>query len=75
MRLCYNLEMQIRSTPRGSLERHQPERRPDAAELLQMRRAAWRKQGVLVVQPTDLDNEVERQILINVGTRLYGPRV
>lgn len=39
-----------------------------------MRRAAWKKQGVLVVSLDDAGNDIERQVLVNVATRLYGPR-
>jgi len=50
------------SEPRGSLQRHLPEAAPTEQELFAMRRAAWRRQGIVVVGlPTS-------------ATRLYGRR-
>jgi hypothetical protein len=43
-------------------------------DLLAMRRAAWRKQGVVVLRPEDVQDDWVRQALVNEVTRLYGPR-
>jgi hypothetical protein len=63
----------MRSTPSGSLERLQPELSTTNDELHLMRRAAWRQQGVFVVALADVENDIERQVLLNLATRLYGP--
>ena len=47
---------------------------PTDEDLLAMRRAAWRKQGVLVLRPEDVEDDWIRQALINEATRLYGRR-
>jgi hypothetical protein len=62
------------SEPRGSLERHLPQTPPTEEELLAMRRAAWRRQGIVVIRPADVRDEIIRQALINEATRLYGQR-
>ena len=48
----------MRSAIRGSLERHLPQTPPTEDELFAMRRAAWRKQGIVVIRPTDVRDEV-----------------
>ena len=63
-----------RSYPRGSLERHLPRQAPTEDELHAMRRAAWRKEGVVVIRLTDVEDEWVRQALINEADRLYGRR-
>ena len=60
--------------PRGSLERHLPRTAPTEDDLLAMRRAAWRKQGIVVIRPADVRDEWTRQALVNEATRLYGQR-
>lgn len=64
----------MRSTPRGSLERHLPQAPPSEAEMFAMRRAAWLKQGVIVMRPADIPDAWIRQVLINAATKLYGAR-
>lgn len=64
----------MRSTVRGSLERHLPRSLPTEEELFAMRRAAWRKQGIVVIRPADVGDDWTRQALINEATRLYGRR-
>jgi hypothetical protein len=39
-----------------------------------MRRAAWRKQGIVVIRPADVRDDWARQALVNEATRLYGRR-
>ena len=39
-----------------------------------MRRAAWRKQGIVVLRVADVRDELIRQALVNEATRLYGRR-
>ena len=41
-------------------------------DLLTMRRAAWRQQGVVVLRPEDVHDDWTRQALINEANRLYG---
>ena len=43
-------------------------------DLLAMRRAAWRIQGVVVLRPEDVPDDWTRQALINEANRLYGQR-
>ena len=57
---------------RGSLERHLPRSLPTEDELFAMRRAAWRKQGIVVLRAVDVRDELIRQALVNEATRLYG---
>ena len=64
----------MRSEVRGSLERHLPQTAPTEQELFAMRRAAWRKQGIVVIRPTAIRYEWTRQALVNEATRLYGQR-
>jgi hypothetical protein len=62
------------SEPRGSLERHLPQSAPTEQELFAMRRAAWRRQGIVVIRPGDVRDDWTRQALVNEATRLYGTR-
>ena len=64
----------MHSAVRGSLERHLPRVVPTEQELFAMRRAAWRKQGIAVIRPADVRDELMRQALVNEATRLYGQR-
>jgi hypothetical protein len=64
----------VRSDVRGSLERHLPRSTPSDEELFAMRRAAWRKQGIVVLRVADVRDELIRQALVNEATRLYGQR-
>ena len=43
-------------------------------DLLAMRRAAWRKQGVVMLRPEEVRDDWTRQALINEANRLYGRR-
>ena len=43
-------------------------------DLLAMRRAAWRSQGVVVLRPEDIRDDWTREVLINEANRLYGRR-
>ena len=64
----------MHSQVRGSLERHLPQSAPTEAELFAMRRAAWRRQGIVVIRLADVRDEIIRQALVNEATRLYGKR-
>ena len=64
----------MHSEVRGSLERHLPRSLPTEDELFAMRKAAWRKQGIVVIRPVDVRNDWMRQALVNEATRLYGQR-
>jgi hypothetical protein len=64
----------VRSEVRGSLERHLPRSLPIEDELFAMRRAAWRKQGIVVIRLADVHDEWTSQALINEASRLYGQR-
>jgi hypothetical protein len=43
-------------------------------ELHLMRRAAWRKQGIVVLRPEDIRDGWTRQAVVNEAVRLYGAR-
>jgi hypothetical protein len=62
------------SKPRGSLERHLPRALASEEELFVMRRAAWRKQGIVVINPAEVRDAIIRQALINEAIRMYGQR-
>ena len=62
------------SEPRGSLERHLPRSAPTDDELFAMRRAAWRKQGVIMLRLSDVLDTWVRQAIENEANRLYGRR-
>ena len=49
----------MRSDVRGSLERHLPQPAPTEEELFAMRRAAWRKQGIVVIRLADVRDEMD----------------
>jgi hypothetical protein len=59
---------------RSRLARYQPPTAPSAEDLLAMRRAAWRNQGMVVLRPDDVRDDWTRQALINEANRLYGRR-
>ena len=59
---------------RSCLARSQPRTAPSDEDLLAMRRAAWRSQGVVVLRPEDVRDDWARQALINEANRLYGRR-
>jgi hypothetical protein len=56
---------------RSCLARAQARPAPSDDDLLAMRRAAWRSQGVVVLRPEDVWT---RQALVNEANRLYGRR-
>jgi hypothetical protein len=64
----------VHSEVRGSLQRHLPEAAPTEQELFAMRRAAWRRQGIVVIRPADIRDDWTRQALVNEATRLYGQK-
>lgn len=47
---------------------------PSDQDLLTIRRAAWRQQGVVVLRPEEVRDDWTRQALINEANRLYGRR-
>jgi hypothetical protein len=64
----------VHSAVGGSLERHLPRSLPTEDGLFAMRRAAWRKQGILVLRLADVRDDTIRQALLNEAMRLYGRR-
>ena len=62
-------------TMRSSLGRVQPRQPLSPDELADMRRAAWRQQGVLAVSEDDSRlTWPERELVKQLGNRLYGAR-
>jgi hypothetical protein len=59
---------------RSCLARQQLRTTPTDEDLLAMRRAAWRSQGVIVLRPEDIRDGWTRQALVNEANRLYGRR-
>jgi hypothetical protein len=56
------------------LGRYQQPRAASGDELLAMRKAAWHRQGIVVLRPEDVQDDWIRQALISEATRLYGRR-
>jgi hypothetical protein len=59
---------------RSCLARAQAQTMPSDEDLLAMRRAAWRHQGVVVLRPEDVRDDWTRQALIHDAIRLCGRR-
>jgi hypothetical protein len=59
---------------RSCLARAQARTSRSDEDLLAMRRAAWRTQGVLVLRPEDVHDYWTRQAPINEADRLYSRR-
>jgi hypothetical protein len=59
---------------RSCLARAQAGAAPTDEDLLAMRWAAWRRQGVIMIRPEDVRDDWTRQALINEANRLYGQR-
>ena len=59
---------------RSCLAPSQPRTAPSDDDLLAMRRAAWRSQGVVVLRPQDVRDDWTRHALIKEANRLYGLR-
>jgi hypothetical protein len=59
---------------RSCLARSQARTTATDEDLLAMRRAAWRKQGVIMLRPEDVRDDWTRQVLVNEANRLYGRR-
>jgi hypothetical protein len=59
---------------RSCLARTRGRAAPTDDDLLAMRRAAWRKQGVIMLRPEEVRDDWTRQALINEANRLYGRR-
>jgi hypothetical protein len=59
---------------RSSLARAAARSPSPETELVAMRRAAWRHQGVVVIRPEEVRDDWTRQALVNEANRLYGRR-
>ena len=59
---------------RSSLAGRMARTAPTDEDLIAMRRAAWRTQGVVVLRPEEVRDDWTRQALINEANRLYGRR-
>lgn len=46
----------------------------DEDHLTDMRRAAWHRQGVIVIRLDEIANDFDRQHVVNIANRLYGKR-
>ncbi len=56
------------------LGRHQPRTPTTPDEMEAMRRAAWLKQGIIVLDPTTITDDWTRRAVINEANRRYGKR-
>ena len=61
-------------TADGNIARTSAVGAPSDEDLLAMRRAAWRQQGVIMLRPEDVRDDLTRQALVNEANRLYGRR-
>jgi hypothetical protein len=59
---------------RSYLAKHQPQAPADAEQLDDLRRAAWHKQGVVVIDPVTVRDDFARRAILNEAERLYGKR-
>jgi hypothetical protein len=59
---------------RSCLARTHERNAPSDEDLLAMRKAAWRTQGVIMLRPEEVRDDWTRQALINEANRLYGGR-
>ena len=57
---------------RSSLTRLQHQQPANDDELFLMRRAAWRKQKIVVLRPEDISDDWVRQAVINEAIKQYG---
>jgi hypothetical protein len=58
----------------SSLSRMQPQQPANDNDLFAMRRAVWRKQGIIVIRPDDISDDWIRQAMINEAKKQYGPQ-
>ena len=59
---------------RSSLARSATRDPSPESELVAMRQAAWRHQGIVVLRPEEVRDDWTRRALINEADRLYGRR-
>ena len=69
-----NLISSSKGNIRSSLSRLQPQQPANNDDLFAMRRAAWRKQGIIVIRPDDISDDWIRQAMINEAKKQYGPQ-
>ena len=60
--------------PRSSLAGHQAQQPAGEDHLIAMRKAAWQKQGIIVLKPEDINDDWVRQAVINEAQRKFGPK-
>ncbi len=59
---------------RSSLGARLPRTETSPDEMSALRRRAWRKQGIAVIDLARLGDPWERQVVTNIAERLYGKR-
>ena len=59
---------------RSCLARAQARTATSDGDLLAMRRATWRQQGVIMLRPEEICDDWTRQAPVNEADRLYGRR-
>ncbi|WP_343711893.1 hypothetical protein [Inquilinus sp.] len=59
---------------RSPLGRLVPQEPAPEDQLLRMRRAAWLRQGVVMLRPEEIENDWLRQAVTAEAVRLYGRR-
>lgn len=59
---------------RTSLHRHQPITPWNDDEIRQKARKLWQETGTVMVKPEWITNDIDRQMVINVGEKQFGKR-
>lgn len=59
---------------RTSLQRHQPYTPMNDDELRRKAAQLWRETGTVMAKPDWIHNDIDRQMINNVGEKLYGKR-
>lgn len=57
---------------RSYLSRHQPRTPTDETEIRALRRRTWFEQKIAVLPLSEIQNDWDRQHVINLATKLYG---
>jgi len=57
---------------RSYLSRHQPRTPTDDEELRRMAQRAWTERGVAVLWPHEIQNDWDRQAVVNIANQKYG---
>lgn len=59
---------------RSYLSKHLPESPTPQDQIHRMAAAAFHKEGIVVIPLDKVTNDFDRQLIVNVGEKLYGKR-